>query len=230
MVRLLPESITKVPTVTPEFTVTAEGVLLPPLMHAMALELLGTLPLFQFEPTFQLPDAPPVQIAAPAAEQAVFEFKLKLAVTVWLAFMVTTHGPAPAQAPLHPRNCDPAFGAAASVTIVPCAKLAEQFGWQAIPAGIVLVTVPSPDPVSPTASVNVGTDVPVPVRLTFWTLAATPLELSVTVREALSGFVVDGVKTTKIVQDALAASCPPTVLQLSPGPSEKSPALVPVSV
>jgi len=230
MVRLLPESITKVPTVTPEFTVTAEGALLPLLMQATALELLGTLPFFQFEPTFQLFEVVPVQIAAPAAEQAVFEVKLKLAVTVWLAFMVTMHEPVPEQAPPHPRNCDPAFGAAVNVTIVPCAKLAEQFGWQAIPAGIVLVTVPSPDPVSPTERVNVGKAVPVPVRLTFWTLAAMPLELSVTVRDALSGFVVDGVKTTKIVQDALGASCPPTVLQLSPGPSEKSPALVPVSV
>ena len=51
-------------------------------MHTIALELLGTEPVLQFDELLQFPDTPPVQIAAPAALQAVDDAKLKLAVTV----------------------------------------------------------------------------------------------------------------------------------------------------
>ena len=81
MVRLLPESITSVPTVTLISSVTAEAGLRPSLMHTIALELLGTEPVLQFDELLQFPDTPPVQIAAPAALQAVDDVKLKLAVT-----------------------------------------------------------------------------------------------------------------------------------------------------
>ena len=64
---------------------------------------------------------------------------------------------------------------------------------------------------------------------TFWALPARSLELSVMIRAALSAAVVEGVKITEIVQDAVGANCPPAALQVSPGPSEKSPVLLPVN-
>ena len=137
--------------------------------------------------------------------------------------------PVPVHAPVHPKNVEPALGVAVSVTAVPCLKLAEHVGWQAIPEGL-LDTEPSPDPASPMASVKVGTAEPVPARLAFWVLSATPLELSVTVRAASSAPVVEGVKIIEMVQEVLGANCPPAVLQVSPEPSEKSDALLPVNV
>ena len=51
-------------------------------MHTIAFELLGTDPVLQFDGLLQFTDAAPVQIAAPAALQAVDDVRLKLAVTV----------------------------------------------------------------------------------------------------------------------------------------------------
>jgi hypothetical protein len=87
-------------------------------MHTFTLEPLGTTPVLQFEATLQLPDAPPIQLVA-VPLQAVAALKLKVAVTVLLAFIETMHEPVPVQAPLHPTNVEPAFGAAINVTLVP---------------------------------------------------------------------------------------------------------------
>lgn len=59
------------------------------------------------------------------------------------AFIVTTHGPVPVQAPDHPVNSELAEGVGVSVTIVPMVKSAVQVLPQLMP---VAVTVPVPVP------------------------------------------------------------------------------------
>ena len=84
--------------------------------------------------------------------------RAKLAVTVVAAVIVTTQVLVPVQPPpLQPVNVEPAAGVAVNVIAVPLAKLAEQVGWQLMPAGL-LVTVPVPVPAS--ATVSVGSTVP----------------------------------------------------------------------
>ncbi len=119
MVKLLPESITRFPTVTPMLRLTCAAGVWPLLMHTLAVEPLGTTPVLQFDAVPQLVDVAPVQIAAFAALHAVAAVRLKLAVTVLLAFIVTMHVPVPEHAPAHPINVDPASGEAVNVTIVP---------------------------------------------------------------------------------------------------------------
>src|SRR5580692_3684806 len=137
IVKLLPASITRLPILTLPVRVTADGVALPLLMQTFVVAALGTLPVLQFVAVFQLPEAPPVQIAAPEATQAVVAVKLNWAPTLWFAFITTTHDPVPVQLPLHPTKTDPAFGAAVSVTVVPWLKLAEQVGWHVMPDGVL---------------------------------------------------------------------------------------------
>ena len=78
--------------------------------------------------------------------------RMKLAVTLLAAFMVTTQVPVPLQAPLQPLKVDPVPAAAVSVTDWPELKAAEQVAPQLIPLG-ALVTVPLPAPVLLTVSV-----------------------------------------------------------------------------
>ncbi len=73
---------------------------------------------------------------------------LNVAVTVCAAVSVTEQPAVPEQpAPLQPAKVEPSAGLAVSATTWPLAKLAEQVGWQEIPAG-ALVTVPVPVPAS----------------------------------------------------------------------------------
>src|SRR5262245_23485840 len=80
--------------------------------------------------------------------------RVKVAVTVVAAFMVTVQAPVPAQPPpLHPVKAEPVAGVAVSVTTVPLSKGAEQVLPQLIPAGFE-VTVPLPEPSRVTERVN----------------------------------------------------------------------------
>src|SRR5579862_7851605 len=165
MITLLPGSITRLPMLTVAATVTAEGVPFPLLMHTFVVAELGTVCVLQLEAVFQFPEAPPVQIVAPAALQAVVPVRLNCARTVRAELITTTHVPVPLHAPLQPTNVDPALGVAVSVTLVPCANAAAHVGWQVIPEG-KLETDPAPEPDSPTESVNVVTLEPLPISCT----------------------------------------------------------------
>lgn len=65
----------------------------------------------------------------------------KLAVTVWLEFMVRLQPSVPVQAPVHPVNALPTAGATTKETTVPCTKVVEQAVPHEIDAGL-LTTVP----------------------------------------------------------------------------------------
>ena len=69
---------------------------------------------------------------------------MKVAVTVFAAFMVSVQVPVPVQAPLQPAKVLPAAGVAVRVTLVPLVKFALQVALQSIPAGPA--TVPEPVP------------------------------------------------------------------------------------
>src|SRR5262245_41185767 len=90
-----------------------------------------------------------VPIPAPAGVTVrvnVFTGAVKLAVTVWSAFIVTVHEPVPLQPPpLHPVNVEPPVGAAVRATVLPLGKSAAQVAPQEMPLGL-LVTVPAPVP------------------------------------------------------------------------------------
>jgi hypothetical protein len=70
---------------------------------------------------------------------------LKVAVTVFAAFMFKVQVALPLQAPDQPAKKAPLAGAAVRVTLVPELKDAVQVGWHAMPAGL-LVTVPEEVP------------------------------------------------------------------------------------
>ena len=71
---------------------------------------------------------------------------VKVAVTVWSAFITTLHEPFPLHPPpLQPVNVEPPVGAAVSTTVLPIGKSAAQVVPQEIPLGL-LVTVPAPVP------------------------------------------------------------------------------------
>src|SRR5260370_27968983 len=90
--------------------------------------------------------------------------------------MVTAHVPVPEQLPpLQPAKVEPPAGAAVSVTSVPLLYKAEHVAPQLIPAGLE-VTVPLPDPVLLTESVNVWTlNVAVTVAAAFMVTAHLPV-------------------------------------------------------
>src|SRR5262245_27791616 len=76
----------------------------------------------------------------------VFGGAVKLAVTVWSAFIVTVHEPVPLQPPpLQPVNVEPPVGAAVRATVLPLGKSEAQVAPQEMPLGL-LVTVPVPVP------------------------------------------------------------------------------------
>jgi len=79
---------------------------------------------------------------------------LKVAVTVALAFTVSTHLPVPVQAPVHFASTEPDLGAGVMVIDVPLANLALHAVAQLIPEGL-LVTVPAPAPALFKVTVNV---------------------------------------------------------------------------
>lgn len=69
-----------------------------------------------------------------------------MALTVWLAFIITVHVPVPLQPPPdQPENTEPEFGTAVRVTMVSVAYGSVQSRPQLIPAGLD-VTVPDPAP------------------------------------------------------------------------------------
>jgi hypothetical protein len=121
-----------------------------------------------------------VTVPAPAPARAtvsVYWLSVKVAVTIWAAFIVTMHAPVPAHAPDQPVKVEPAVAAWVSVTTVPGAKVAVQVAPQAMPAGFD-VTVPLPLPARVTtrlrsranaawidrSSVTVVVHVPAPVQ------------------------------------------------------------------
>ena len=86
----------------------------------------------------------------------VFGGAVKLAVTVWSAFIVTVHEPVPLQPPpLQPVNVEPPVGAAVRATVLPLGKSAAQVAPQEMPLGL-LVTVPAPVPDLLTVNCCVG--------------------------------------------------------------------------
>lgn len=83
--------------------------------------------------------------------------KVKVAVTVWAAFMATAQLPVPEQPLLdQPAKLDPVVGVAVSVTLVPLVKLPLHVAPQLMPTGL-LVMVPLPLPKGATVSGNVAT-------------------------------------------------------------------------
>src|SRR6185369_2933089 len=106
--------------------------------------------------------------------------RLKLAVTVSAALIVTWQAPVPVQpAPFQPAKSESEDGVAVRVTEVPSANSAEQVEPQSIPAG-ALVTAPVPLPVRATVSVCIATGAAV-VKLAMEPLVV-PLALLVTRR------------------------------------------------
>ncbi len=117
----------------------AVSVTVPPLVkvalqvlpHSMPAGLLVTVPV-----------PPPVLVTV---KVAVAGGASKVAVTVWLPFIVTTQAPVPLQAPPQPANVEPPVGVAVSVTVVPLGNVALHVVPQLMPPGL-LVTVPVPVP------------------------------------------------------------------------------------
>lgn len=96
----------------------------------------------------------PVPVPAFATERLKV-CKSKIAVTDFAASIVTTHVPAPVQAPLQPVKMEPAEAVAAKVTEAPALKRGGAGCPQLIPVGEE-VTVPAPVPVFVTDSVTRG--------------------------------------------------------------------------
>lgn len=117
--------------------------------------------------TTRLAVAAPVSVTVPVEEfppttlvgftdkedSATVEVELKVALTDCAEFIVTLQAPVPLQAPPQPANVEPQSGAAAKLTTVPLAKLAEHVVPQEIPEG-VLVTAPVPVPLLDTVRVK----------------------------------------------------------------------------
>src|SRR5436309_10711154 len=103
-----------------------------------------------------------VLVTVPLPAPALLTVSAKLgtpnvAVTVVAAFNVTVHVPVPEQPPpLQPVNVEPAAGVAVNVTTVPFAYAAMHVEPHEMPAGL-LVTVPIPEPVLFTVSVEAWT-------------------------------------------------------------------------
>jgi hypothetical protein len=98
--------------------------------------------------------------------------RVKTAVTVASAFIVTVQAPVPEQAPDQPANCESGSAVAVSDTIVPGAKPAEHFEPQLIPLGL-LVTVPVPEPLFDTVSATTEAEVLVCCAEPAWLAAVT---------------------------------------------------------
>jgi hypothetical protein len=86
-------------------------------------------------------------------DSATVEVELNVALTDCAEFIVTLQAPVPLQAPPQPANVELESGAAAKLTTVPLAKLAEHVVPQEIPEG-VLVTAPVPVPLLDTVRVK----------------------------------------------------------------------------
>src|SRR5678815_1959624 len=68
----------------------------------------------------------------------VFGGAVKVAVTVWSAFIVTVHAPVPLQPPpLQPVNVEPPVGEAVRATVLPLGKFAAQVAPQEMPLGLL---------------------------------------------------------------------------------------------
>ena|ERR1700723_383562 len=88
-----------------------------PLAMQTIAPLTGTLPVLQFVPTLQFPEAPPIQLVVPVAGHEVALAVVKVATTVCAEFMVTVQVPVPEQPPPdQPVNVDPEPATAVSVT------------------------------------------------------------------------------------------------------------------
>ena len=105
---------------------------------------------------------PPAE-ALPVTVKVVGVVKLKVAVTLFAASIVTVQAPVPLHAPLQPVNVLPVAGVAVSVTDVPVAMLAEQVVPQFM-LFVADVTVPLPVPVLATERAKEPNDPDCPPR------------------------------------------------------------------
>jgi hypothetical protein len=140
---------------------------------------------------------------------------VKVAVTLWLEFNVTSHATGSVQAPLQPLNTEPGPGVAARLTAVPEAYGAEQVPEeQVMPAG-ELLTVPVAPPESATVvdSVNKGAN----VAVTSVVLVTVTVHVPVPVHaEPLQPVKTDpaagvAVRTTLVLLSNMAEHVPPQV-------------------
>jgi len=108
----------------------------------------------------EMPAGALVTVPLPAPLRLTVSVKVgsaKVAVTVVALLSVTVHVPVPEQPPpLQPVNVEPAAGVAVNVTTVPFAYAAMHVEPHEMPAGL-LVTVPIPEPVLFTVSVEAWT-------------------------------------------------------------------------
>jgi hypothetical protein len=106
---------------------------------------------------------------------------LKVAVTCWLAFIVTSHvEPVPLQPPpLQPAKVELVAGVAVSLTCVPRLKGALQVDPQLIPGGI-LVTVPFPARLT----INTGALAAAKFAVTFWLALSVNTHVELVLRHA----------------------------------------------
>ena len=103
---------------------------------------------------------------------------VNVAVTEWLAPIVSVHVPVPEQSPVQPAKVLPAAGVAVRMTTVPEVKLAEHVEPQLIPGGL-LVTVPVPLPALDTSRVRCSPDDVVNVAVTEWSRSIVSVHVPV---------------------------------------------------
>lgn len=161
--------VTETPLVSPDTTI---GDAAPLLLAAPQVAVKPVIMLPPFDAgTVNSTDADPSPaIAVTPVGASGTVIKLKVGVTVWNAFIVTTHKPVPLQpAPDHPAKNEPPLADALNVTIEPALKFAAQVAPQLMLAGFE-PTLPLPVPAGVTVKVgaaifNVSAADPVPLTL-----------------------------------------------------------------
>ena len=120
--------------------------------------------------------------------------KVKLALALFAASIVTVQAPVPVQAPLQPVKVEPVAGVAVSVTAVVYPKVPLQVLPQLMPAG-VLATVPVPVPAGLTVSVNVWS---VKLAVTLWGVVMVTVQGPVPVQSPLQPIKVEPVDAVAV--------------------------------